>query len=165
MTYAEALQTTLAGEHAAIYVYGALGAQTSQSGTPDLYAAITDAYEAHRARRDQLVATLTDLGEEPVAAEPVYELPKNLDSTDAVTARALEIERSCASTYAFLVASSPSRGAAARGEPADTDSGPRTRLPGNPRDVPRKRRVRGPLVAWDRGLREKRGWDPSASPR
>jgi len=107
MTYPDALQTTLAGEHAALYVYGALGAQTSQSGAPTLYAALTDAYEAHRARRDQLVALLTDLGEEPVAAEPVYELPEDLGRTDAVYARALEIERSCASTYAFLVASSP----------------------------------------------------------
>ena len=85
MTYAEALHTTLAAEHAALYVYGALGAQTSQSGAPTLYDALTDAYNAHRARRDQLVAILTDLGEQPVAAEPVYELPENLDSTDAVT--------------------------------------------------------------------------------
>ena len=42
-----------------------------------------------------------------MAAEPAYELPKDLDTTDAVTARALEIERSCAATYAYLVASSP----------------------------------------------------------
>jgi len=107
MTYVEALQTTLAGEHAAIYVYGALGAQTSQSGAPTLYAAITDAYEAHRARRDQLVAILTDLDEEPAAAEPAYQLPADLGSTTAVTARALDLERSCASTYAYLVANSP----------------------------------------------------------
>jgi uncharacterized protein DUF4439 len=108
MTYVKALQTTLAAEHAAIYVYGALGAQTSQSGAPALYAALTEGYETHRARRDRLVATLTDLGEEPVAAEPVYELPADLSSTEAVTRRALELERSCASTYAYLVANSPS---------------------------------------------------------
>jgi hypothetical protein len=108
MTYLDALQTTLAAEHAAIYVYGALGAQTSQSGEPTLYAALTDAYEAHRARRDQLVSILTDLAAEPVAAEPVYELPADLSTARAVTARALEMERSCASTYAYLVANSPS---------------------------------------------------------
>ena len=108
MTYVGALQTTLAGEHAAIYVYGALGAQTSRTGAPALYAALTDAYEAHRARRDQLIAVLTDLAEEPVVAEPAYELPADLSTTDAVTARALEVERSCASTYAYLVANSPS---------------------------------------------------------
>ena len=107
MTYAEALQTTLAGEHAAIYVYGALGAQTSQTGAPGLYAALTDAYQAHRARRDQLTAILTDLAEEPVAAEPAYELPADLSTPDLVTRRALRLEKSCAATYAYLVANSP----------------------------------------------------------
>jgi len=108
MTYVEALQTTLAGEHAAIHVYGALGAQTSQTGAPVLFAALTDAYEAHRALRNQLIAILTDLAEEPAAAEPVYELPADLSTTDAVVGRALELERSCAATYAYLVANSPS---------------------------------------------------------
>lgn len=108
MTYVKALQTTLAAEHAAIYVYGALGAQTSQTGAPVLYAALTDAYEAHRAQRNQLIAILTDLAEEPVVAEPAYELPADLSTTDAVAARALELERASASTYAYLVANSPS---------------------------------------------------------
>lgn len=108
MTYVNALQTTLAAEHAAIYVYGALGAQTSQSGAPALYADLTEGYEVHRARRDRLVAILSDLGDEPVAAEPVYDLPADLSTTDAVTRRALALERACASTYAYLVANSPS---------------------------------------------------------
>ncbi len=107
MTYAEALQTTLAGEHAASTSTAPWAPRPRSPARPTLFAALTDAYDAHRARRDQLVAILTDLGEQPVAAEPVYELPKNLDTTDAVTARALEIERSCASTYAYLVANSP----------------------------------------------------------
>ncbi len=107
MTYVAALQTTLAGEHAALYVYGALGAQTSQSGAPTLFAAVTDAYDAHRARRDQLTALLTEQGAAPAAAEPAYELPSDLGSVDAVTARALELERSCAVTYRYLVANSP----------------------------------------------------------
>lgn len=108
MTYEDALQTVLAGEHAAVYVYGALGAQTSQSAAPDLYATLTEGYEAHRARRDQLTAMVRDLGAEPVAAEPAYELPADLGTTDAVTRAALGIERACAGTYGFLVASSPS---------------------------------------------------------
>ena len=108
MTYVGALQTTLAAEHAAVYVYGALGAQTSQSGTPELYAALTDAYETHRARRDQLTAILADRGVTPAAAQPAYELPADLGTVDAVTGRALELERSCARTYVYLVANSPS---------------------------------------------------------
>ena len=38
MTPLDALQTSLAGEHAALHVYGALGAKTSASATPGLYA-------------------------------------------------------------------------------------------------------------------------------
>ncbi len=108
MTYVAALQTVLAAEHAALYVYGALGAQTSRSGAPDLYASLSDAYEAHRARRNQLTAILTDLGVTPAPALPAYALPTDLGSVDAVTGRALEVERSCAEAYAYLVANSPS---------------------------------------------------------
>ncbi len=38
MSPVEALQTALAAEHAALYVYGSLGARTSQSRTPVLFA-------------------------------------------------------------------------------------------------------------------------------
>ena len=48
MTAVDALQTTLAGEHAAVYLYGALGGRTSQAAAPALYAALRDAYAAHR---------------------------------------------------------------------------------------------------------------------
>lgn len=107
MTYVDALQTTLAAEHAAVYVFGALGAQTSRSATPTLYADVEAAYTDHRSRRDQLVALILDEGEEPVAAEPAYELPADLSAPDRVTRRALQLEKSCAATYAYLVANSP----------------------------------------------------------
>ena len=51
----EALQTALAGEHAALWVYGVLGGQTSRSATPSLFREVTAGYQAHRGRRDQLV--------------------------------------------------------------------------------------------------------------
>ena len=107
MSYVDALQTTLAAEHAAIFVYGALGAQTSQSGTPTLYADIDSAYTDHRSRRDQLVTMVLDEGGEPVAAKPAYDLPADLGTADLVTRRALLLEKSCAETYAYLVANSP----------------------------------------------------------
>ncbi len=44
MTPVDALQTALAAQHAALYVYGALGARTSQSATPVLFAEVSDAY-------------------------------------------------------------------------------------------------------------------------
>ncbi|KAA1420790.1 DUF4439 domain-containing protein [Nocardioides humilatus] len=101
----DALQTTLAAEHAAVFVYGALGGQTSRSETPALYAAVTDAYVTHRGRRDELIDRLVAAGHEPVAAEPAYDLPADLSTAAAVSGRALALERSAASTYAFLIAS------------------------------------------------------------
>lgn len=101
----DALQTALAAEHAAVFVYGALGGQTSQTTDPTLYAEVTDAYLTHRDRRDQLTAMIVDQGGEPVAAEPGYDLPADLSSPIAVADRALTLERACASTYAFVVAS------------------------------------------------------------
>ena len=38
MTPLEAQQATLAGEHAAVYLFGVFGAQASQSRQPALYA-------------------------------------------------------------------------------------------------------------------------------
>ena len=70
MTLADALQTTLEAEHAAVYVYGVLGARTSASADPQLYGDLVAGYSAHRGRRDQLRTMLHDLGETPVAAEP-----------------------------------------------------------------------------------------------
>lgn len=104
MTAVQALQTTLAAEHAAVYVYGVLGARTSQSGAPTLYAAIQGAYDEHRARRDRLIAEIADLGETPVATAPSYEVPGGLVDTTAVTAAAADLEDGCATTYAALVA-------------------------------------------------------------
>jgi hypothetical protein len=99
----DALQRALAAEHAATYVYGALGAATSVSATPDLFAGVSAAYADHRGRRDLLTARLRDRGADPVAAEAAYELPARLDSPASVTAAALRVERSCEETYAWVV--------------------------------------------------------------
>lgn len=102
----DALQATLAAEHAAVFVYGALGAQTSRSRQPTLFGRVTSAYRLHRTRRDELVALIEAAGATPVAAEPGYALPSDLGTTRAITARALRLEQDAAAAYAFLVASS-----------------------------------------------------------
>ena len=101
----EALQTALAAEHAAVFVYGALGGQTSRTANPGLYAEVTGAYVAHQRRRDELVAAITRTGGEPVPAEPGYALPPDLSTPTAVADRALHLERACAATYAYVVGS------------------------------------------------------------
>lgn len=105
MTGLDALQRTLAGEHAALYAYGALGGRTSLSGSPALYAALRQGYDVHRAQRDQLVRAVRDLGAEPAAAAVAYELPEPLASAGDVRRAALELEGRCAAAYSSLVAS------------------------------------------------------------
>jgi len=100
----EALQEALAGEHAAVWVYGVLGGQTSQSRTPALYRAVDAAYRAHRGRRDLLERTLRDLGADPVASEVAYELPNPVGNPRQVEAAALLTEQRVAATYADVVA-------------------------------------------------------------
>ena len=74
MTVLDALQATLADEHAALYTYGVLGARTSQAATPTLYDALTAGYRRHRSRRDQLRLMVVDAGGQPVPAAAAYEL-------------------------------------------------------------------------------------------
>lgn len=104
MTAVEALQTALAAEHAAVWVYGLLGGRTSAGATPELYRTVSEAYAAHRGRRDQLVRLLAERDEQPVAAEPAYEVSGPVTGPDRVRAVALETEQSCAATYSWLVA-------------------------------------------------------------
>lgn len=105
MTTTDALQTTLAAEHAAVYVYGVLGGRTSQAEWPALYTAVSSAYAAHRARRDHLVGEISATGADPVAAETAYDVPAGAVDRAGINAVALETERACATTYAWMVAS------------------------------------------------------------
>jgi hypothetical protein len=104
VTALDALQTTLAAEHAALHLYGVYGGRTSQSADPGLYAAVTTGYRDHRARRDQLRLTIADLGADPVAAAATYDLPPGLTGARRISRAALATERACAERYAALVA-------------------------------------------------------------
>jgi hypothetical protein len=106
VTVLDALQATLADEHAALYTYGVLGARTSQSATPALYDALTAGYRRHRARRDQLRQLVEDAGGEPVAAAVAYELDGRLLRSAQVQAAALDLEVASAETLLALVAQS-----------------------------------------------------------
>jgi hypothetical protein len=105
----DALQTTLAGEHAAVYVFGVLAAQTSESAQPKLWASLDTAYEWHRDARDELVARITATHATPVAAAPSYRLPNAAATADQVEAAALVTERRVTDTYGTLVAETTGR--------------------------------------------------------
>lgn len=100
-----ALQATLAGEHAAVWVYGVLGAQASQARQPQLFDALTRAYDVHRQRRDQLTVTISRLGADPVPSQVSYDLPNAARTSAQLRAAALDVEQRLADVYGQLVES------------------------------------------------------------
>jgi Domain of unknown function (DUF4439) len=100
----EPLQDALAAEHATVYLYGVLGARSSESATPVLFATLTDCYRHHRGLRDQLRLMLLDAGAEPVAAAPAYDVPPGWTTPDAITEAARGLEESTTESMAALVA-------------------------------------------------------------
>jgi hypothetical protein len=106
MSVLDALQATLAEEHATLWTYGVLGARTSQSASPALYDAVTAAYRRHRSRRDQLRLMVRDAGGEPVAAAVAYELDGALVRPPQVQRTAVALEVAGVETLLALVAQS-----------------------------------------------------------
>ncbi|MCW2854697.1 MAG: hypothetical protein JWR52_312 [Marmoricola sp.] len=99
----DALQAALAGEHAAVYLTGVLGAQASSSRQHALYAVLVDAYREHRRRRDELTVFIHDLGAVPVASDVTYDLPAQMTTAAELNDAALQLERRIAKTYGQLV--------------------------------------------------------------
>lgn len=106
MTVLDALEATLADEHAAVYTYGVLGARTSQASSPALYAALDTGYRQHRSRRDRLRLLITEAGGTPVAAEAAYELDGRLLQPAAIGTAALALEQASTVVLLALVARS-----------------------------------------------------------
>jgi hypothetical protein len=102
----DAMQKTLADEHAALYLYGVLGAHTSASRTPALYAAVDAAYAVHLTRRDRLTALLEGAGEDPAASEPGYRIPSPLRTDQQIADEGLRLERGAAARYLWLIENS-----------------------------------------------------------
>jgi len=105
MTPLQALQQTLAGEHAAVYVYGVLGGRLSATEQPQLMSRVVAAYDAHVARRDHVTAQVEAAGAEPVAAAVSYELPNPARTPSQLVEVALVTEQRCANVYAQTVGS------------------------------------------------------------
>lgn len=105
MTPQESLQLALAGEHAAVYVYGVVGGRVSVSAQPALWQRVQEAYALHRTRRDRLTTMVRTSGGEPVAAEVSYDLPNPAMTPTQLEQAGLEIERRCAAVYADVVGS------------------------------------------------------------
>ena len=102
-TRIDALQQTLAAEHAALFVLAALGGRASTLSSSPMRTGLDTAYSQHMERRDQLRRMITADGSDPVAAEPAYRLPTPLTTGAQIAAEALRVERACTTTYAALV--------------------------------------------------------------
>jgi Domain of unknown function (DUF4439) len=94
-----AAQAALAGEYAALYGYGVVGARVGTALRSDAQAA----YEAHHAQRDILTRAVQGLGAEPVAAAPAYALPFPVPDQAAAVRLAAYLEDRIAGSYADLV--------------------------------------------------------------
>jgi hypothetical protein len=97
-----ALQAALGAEHAAIYGYGVVGGRILQARRKEA----REAYDAHRARRDQLVRAVRDLGGAPEAAAAAYALPFPVPDSAAAVRLAAELEERVAGVYSDLVRAS-----------------------------------------------------------
>ena len=102
MTPLQALQKALAAEHAAVHLYGLLGAQSSKSRQPTLFARLT--YGEHRASRDRLTVLVSAKGADPAAAQVDYEVPGPTATAEQIEAVARTIETRVTRTYGELVA-------------------------------------------------------------
>jgi Domain of unknown function (DUF4439) len=98
----EAMNATLAGEHAAIYAYGVIGGRLDFDSRPVRDAA--DAVDRHRDRRDGLTALVEVAGADPVAAEAGYLLPTPVDDLADARSTAQLVEDRCGVLYATLAA-------------------------------------------------------------
>ena len=101
----EALQATLRGEHAAVYVYGVLGARADAGNDSDLATQVRTAYTQHTRRRAELEQRVRQAGGSPAVAAVGYAIPRQLGSSRGIRAAALELEARAAASYAELAGS------------------------------------------------------------
>ena len=111
----DALQATLAGEHAAVYAFAAVGGRLEVAGTAAEARAARQSFDVHRSRRDSLTTRVRGLGAIPVASAGVYDVGPMATVADARQV-AGEVELGLAGPYATLVAAMTpdQRGAPAR---------------------------------------------------
>ncbi|OAH10025.1 ferritin-like domain-containing protein [Streptomyces jeddahensis] len=95
----KAVQAALGAEHAAVYGYGVVGGRIGGERRDEARAA----YDAHRARRDELMRIVRDLGGEPEQAAAAYALPFPVPDAAAAARLAAELEDRVAGVYSDLV--------------------------------------------------------------
>ncbi len=103
MTRTEALEVVLAGEHAAVYAFGVVGALLRNTSDE---AAARAAFALHVARRDEVTAELVAAGTTPVGSAPAYDLGGPIRTPRAARALAARVDLGLCAPYADLVGAS-----------------------------------------------------------
>ncbi|QWC85381.1 ferritin-like domain-containing protein [Nocardioidaceae bacterium] len=101
----EALQAALRSEHAAVYVYGVLGARADASDDAGLAEQVRAAYDLHVQRRGELEQRVRRAGGTPAVAAVGYVTPQGLARVGGIRSAALEVEERAAAVYAELAGS------------------------------------------------------------
>ncbi|MFI7639495.1 ferritin-like domain-containing protein [Nonomuraea sp. NPDC049400] len=96
----EKLRKALAAEHAVLFAYGLLGARTSGS----LRERVSAAFDAHRARRDQLRSFITARGGRPAEPDASYALPFFPSDQALAVKLAVHLESGVTAAYLELAA-------------------------------------------------------------
>lgn len=94
-----AINPALAGEHAALYAYGVIGARLDRTERRLAAAAA----ERHRRWRDELSGAVTAAGGSPAVAEPAYRLPFPVDNRSDACRLAILVEDRLSALYLALV--------------------------------------------------------------
>jgi len=89
------LVDALKAEHAAIFGYGIVGAHV----TGARLAAVVNADDTHRSRRDALLMLLAGRGVQPPGADTTYALPFAVTSEDTAVKLAATLEDRCATFW------------------------------------------------------------------
>ena len=95
MTVQDEMGAALAGEHAAIYGYGVIGAHL----TGNALSQARQAEAAHRDRRDSMLEALASTGATPPAAQPAYALPFPVTDAASAVRLAQQIEERTAALW------------------------------------------------------------------
>lgn len=133
-TEVDAVQAALAGEHAAVWGYGLIGARLSDDDQDEARERLND----HAKHRDQLADLARDADATPVAAQAAYRLPFEVDDAESARRLAAELENRLTAAYADVVATADSdevrtvgvRGLARSAEHAARWSGDMSAFPG-----------------------------------
>lgn len=104
MSELDLLAAVLLDEHAAVYAYGVLGARLDDATR---LLALAD-FDAHRARRDDLLTRLSAAGRTPVGPQPAYDVA--VASRPDALALAVRVEESLAVRWRDLVAGTSNPG-------------------------------------------------------